>query len=335
MDVPSLKKALLDPAIFPDPSEEIELIETHISILFLTNRYVYKVKKPVDFGFLDFTSLEKRRYFCEREVFLNRRLAPSVYLGVVKIAESEGKLSLEAEGEVIDYAVKMKRIPGDRFLDKLLVKNQVTREMIRAVSKRLARFYAKAHTSEFIRSFARPERIKQDTDENFEQTEKYVGASLPDETYASTRERTNEFLRTREKVFHERMSSGHIRDCHGDLRLEHIVWGEEIFIIDCIEFNERFRYTDVAADLAFLAMDLDYHGREDLSEALIRIYRQESGDGAVWSVLNFYKCYRAYVRGKVESFKSEDTSTTEADRRKALERARKYFTLAHRYALML
>jgi aminoglycoside phosphotransferase family enzyme len=332
MDIPSLQKALLDPQIYPDLPNEVEFIETHISLVFLTREYVYKVKKPVDFGFLDFTSLDKRKYFCEQEVKLNRRLSPDIYLGVVEITFDRDQISFNGKGQVEEYAVQMKRIPEELLLDKLLEKGQVDREMMEALSDRLARFYASAETNEHIKSFAKPGRVKQDTDENFDQTEKYIGAVISKPIYEEIQKRTNDFFRTREALFRRRIVSDRIRDCHGDLRLEHIFWGKEIAIFDCVEFNERFRYTDVAADIGFLAMDLDYHGREDLSEHLIRTYIERSGDQDLSLLLDFYKCYRAYVRGKVESFRLDDPHIPEAEKAGALKRAKKYFELAHRYA---
>jgi aminoglycoside phosphotransferase family enzyme len=332
LQISSLREALLNPEIYPDHPRTIKFIETHISLLFLTGNHVYKVKKPVDFGFLDFTSLEKRKYFCEQEVKLNRRLSPDIYLGVVKITKEGNQILLDGKGELVEYAVKMKQIPEEFLMDKLLEKKQVTSKMIEGVSEKLVNFYFAAETNDRIKSFAKPERVKQDTDENFEQTEKYIEVTIPREVYEEVKNRTNEFFRTKGKIFYQRIASDRIRDCHGDLRLEHIFWGDEISIFDCIEFNERFRYTDVAADLAFLAMDLDYHNREDLSEHLIRAYVGESGDHELMGVLDFYECYRAYVRGKVESFRLDDPHIPEGEKKEALKRAQKYFSLAHRYA---
>jgi len=333
MDIPSLQKALLNPKIYPDLPEKVELIETHISLVFLTPAYVYKVKKPVNFGFLDFTSLDKRKYFCQQEVKLNRRLSPNLYLGVVEITSDGEWISFAGKGEVEEVAVKMKRIPEELLLDKLLERGQVDREMMRTLSERLARFYASAETNDHIKSFGKPERIKQDADENFEQTEKYVGAVLSRPVYDEIQKRTNEFFKNREPLFHRRIDSGRIRDCHGDLRLEHIFWGKEIAIFDCIEFNERFRYTDVAADIAFLAMDLDYHKRSDLSDDLIQSYIETSSDREALHLLDFYKCYRAYVRGKVESFRLDDPHIPDAEKKGAVARAKNYFELAYQYAL--
>ena len=332
IDTAFLKKALLNPKIYPDHPKEVVFFETHISLLFFTGDHVYKVKKPVDFGFLDFTSLEKRKFFCVQEVNLNRRLSPEIYLGVVKITKDGDQILLDGRGEVVEYAVKMKQIPEELLMDKLLEKKQVTSKMIEAVSEKLVHFYFTAETNESIKSFGRPERVKQDTDENFEQTIRYMGITIPKDVYEEIKNKTNDFFRTGEPILYQRMAFDKIRDCHGDLRLEHIFWGKEISIFDCIEFNERFRYTDVAADIAFLAMDLDYHGREDLSEHLIRAYIGESGDYELMSVLDFYKCYRAYVRGKVESFRLDDPNIPEKEKEEALKRAQKYFNLSYRYA---
>ncbi|HUL37526.1 MAG TPA: hypothetical protein VLW47_07560 [Thermodesulfobacteriota bacterium] len=330
--IPSLQKLLLNPEIYPDHPQAVKFIETHISLLFLTGNHVYKVKKPVDFGFLDFTTLGKRKFFCEQEVKLNRRLSPTIYLGVVTITKEGNRIMLDGKGELVEYAVKMRQIPEEFLMDKLLEKKQVTPRMIEAVSEKLVKFYFAAESNDLIQSFAKPERVKQDTDENFEQTEKYIDVTIPGQVYEAVKNRTNEFFRTKGKIFHQRIATDRIRDCHGDLRLEHIFWGDEISIFDCIEFNERFRYTDVAADIAFLAMDLDYHSRQDLSEHLIRTFIGESGDQELVEVLGFYKCYRAYVRGKVESFRLDDPHIPGGEKKEALKRAQKYFDLAYRYA---
>ncbi len=332
MDVSALQKALLNPKTYPDRPPFIKFVETHISLLFLTGNHVYKIKKPVDFGFLNFTSLEKRKFFCEQEVKLNRRLSPAIYLGVVRITQEGERIHLEGEGEPVEYAVKMKQIPEENLMDKLLERGQVTPKMIEAVSGKLVQFYFSAETNDHIKSFAKPARVKQDTDENFEQTERYIDVTISKEIFGEVKNKTNAFFERNEKIFEQRITSDRIRDCHGDLRLEHIFWGDEISIFDCIEFNQRFRYTDVAADIAFLAMDLDYHGREDLSGHLIGAYVAESGDHDLMEVLDFYKCYRAYVRGKVESFRLDDSHIPEKEKKEALKRAQNYFGLARRYA---
>jgi aminoglycoside phosphotransferase family enzyme len=286
----------------------------------------------MNFGFLDFTTLEKRKYFCEQEVKLNLRLSPGIYLGVVEVTDDGGQISFNGKGKAIEYAVWMRQIPENRLMDQLLLKGEVTPEMIQRVSEKLVRFYSEADTNEVIRSFGKPGRVKQDTDENFEQTGKYIDWVIRREVYEWIKERTNRFLKDQEKLFEKRIAEERIRDCHGDLRLEHIFWGDEICIFDCIEFNERFRYTDVAADIAFLAMDIDYQGRGDLNPYLINTYISGSGDCDLPGILDFYMCYRAYVRGKVESFRLDDPNIPEEEKKKALKKAQKYFDLAHRYS---
>lgn len=332
MEISFLREALLKPDLYPDHPRSVNLIETHISLVFLTGNYVYKVKKPVDFGFLDFTTLEKRKFFCEQEVRLNRRLSPTIYLGVVPITGEGDRIILDGGGKLLEYAVKMKQIPEKFLMDKLLDRNQVTPKMVEAISEKLAKFYFSAETNDLIKSFAQPERVKQDTDENFQQTQKYIGTTISGKVYEKVRSRTDDFYVKKMTLFYERIAADRIRDCHGDLRLEHIFWGDEISIFDCIEFNERFRYTDWAADIGFLAMDLDYHGRQDLSAHLIQVFVDKSGDPGLMEILDFYKCYRAYVRGKVESFRLDDLHIPEAEKKEAFKRAEKYFDLAHHYA---
>ncbi len=332
MDISSLQKALLNPEIYPDRPRHIRWVETHISLVFLTGTYVYKIKKPVNFGFLDFTSLERRKFFCEEEVRLNRRLARDLYLGVFSITADRGKVSFNGKGKIIEYAVKMRQISEEFLMNRLVDENRVTPKMVEAISEKLVHFYSSAETSDYIESFAKPDRVRQDTDENFVQTEKYRGVTIPKEVYDHIKGRTDQFLKEKEKLFYRRIASHRIRDCHGDLRLEHIFWGDEISIIDCIEFNERFRYTDVAADLAFLSMDIDYHGKPEFNEPLIQTYIQKSGDEDLLKVLDFYKCYRAYVRGKVDSFQLDDPNIPAEKKREILKRAERYFDLSNRYA---
>ncbi len=332
MDTQTLQRALMNPAIYPERPEKVGFTETHISLLFFTGKHAYKVKKSVNFGFLDFTTLEKRRHFCQLELSLNRRLSKDIYLDVVEIKQRGREIVLDSQGRIIEYAVKMRQISEDRLMHSLLARGQVTPDMVGKVAERLAAFYEKAETNDRIREFARPERVKQDTDENFEQTEKYIGKTISREQYEEIKGATNSFLREKREVFFSRIESDRIRDCHGDLRLEHIFFDKDISILDCIEFNERFRYTDVSADIGFLAMDLDYRGRSDLSDHLMERYVERSGDKEIYIVLDFYKSYRAYVRGKVESFILDDRHIGEREKRRARSQAAAYFALSQRYA---
>jgi aminoglycoside phosphotransferase family enzyme/predicted kinase len=327
-----LIEALLEPRAWPERPEKVELQQTHISYLFFTPHYVYKVKKPVEFGFLDFGTLEKRFYFCREEVRLNRRLAPGVYLDVVPITSGKEGITMGGEGEVLEYAVKMKRLPAETMLEVMLEKESVTRPAIQRVAETVASFHKKAETSGHIAEFGNPGMVKNNTDENFAQTRDYIGRTITKEKYDDISSYTDGFLSSNRGVFLSRVEGGFIKDCHGDIHSEHISISDDIQIYDCIEFNERFRYSDVVADAAFLSMDLDFHNRHDLARLYDDVYFSSTGDLEGRRLLDFYKCYRAFVRGKVEGFKLMEPEETEEDKREALLKTRLYFHLAHLYA---
>ncbi len=332
MDQSLILQAMGDPAFYPDAPSAVTVRQTHISTLFLTEDYVYKVKKPVNFGFLDFTTPSARHYFCEQEVLLNRRLSPGVYLGVSAIHQSDRGIHFDPPGEVVEYAVRMRRIPEARMMDVLLAQGEVDTGIIHRIVLQLVDFHGRARTDREISLYGSATRVGKNTEENFRQTEAFIGTTLGRDPFHRIRAFTRDFLERRRVLFRKRVADKRIRDCHGDIRMEHICIVEPIVIFDCIEFNRRFRYTDVAADLAFLAMDLDFHERPDLSRSLVETYIEYSQDWELLKVIRFYKCYRAYVRGKVESFQSADPAVPEAARKRHLSQARKYFALADTYA---
>ena len=326
-----INQALLNPQAYPNKPEKIELVQTQMSFIFLTGKFVYKVKKEVNLGYLDYTTLEKRRFFCYQELDLNRRLCPGAYLAVVPIVEEKGGLRIEGQGEAIEYAVKMKQLPQTCMMDALLLKGQVTREMIATVAKKLSEFHQRAKTNKEISAFGRINIIRYNCDENFAQTEKYTGISITTEKYRSIKNYANRFIDSNTNLFDKRVREGKIRDCHGDLHAAHVCFTDDICIYDCIEFNDRFRYSDVASEIAFLAMDLDRYQQAGLSQQLVNAYVKLSRDEELLELLNFYKCYRAYVRGKVESFKIDDPYITEEEKIAVLAVARSYFELAKSY----
>ncbi|MBI5286528.1 MAG: AAA family ATPase [Deltaproteobacteria bacterium] len=333
MVLPPLIEALLNPTAYPDSPEVIELQQTHISYLFFTPHYVYKVKKPVDFGFLDFTTLEKRQFFCHQEVILNRRLAPDVYIGVEAITQGGEEVRMGGKGKIIEYAVKMRRLPLDRMMDRLLAnRGEVSEDMIKRVANVIADFHKRATTSPYISSFGEPEIIRVNTEENFQQTKPYIRRTITQRQWEEIGEYTGTFLKDKEGLFLKRIEEGRIKDCHGDIHSEHICITNGIYIFDCIEFNERFRYSDIVADIAFLTMDLDLYNRHDLSLAFQDAYEGASGDRGVKELLDFYECYRAFVRGKVEGFKLEQREIHEEEKKKARRKANRYFHLSHLYA---
>jgi aminoglycoside phosphotransferase family enzyme len=329
--LPDLVQALLDPKTYPHAPQKVELMQTQMSFLFLTGDYVYKVKKPVDLGYLDYTTLEKRRFFCQQELKLNRRLCPDIYLEVVPIVQHQGKILLGGKGEVVEYAVKMRQLPPQHMMDVLLSKNQVSEGMVRQVAQKLVDFHQQAETNAEISRYGSLSTILINTEENFTQTQKYIGVSVSQEQYQSIKAYTDSFAEQNIRLFKKRVKEGRIRDCHGDLHSAHICFIDGICIYDCIEFNDRFRYCDVASEIAFLAMDLDYHRHPDLSQHFIDAYVKSSQDEELLKLLHFYKCYRAYVRGKVESFKLDDPHIPEGEKTRALAAARRYFQLAESY----
>jgi len=329
--LPELVKALLKPAAYPEAVGKIELMQTQMSFVFLTDEFVYKVKKPVDLGYLDYTTLDKRQFFCQKEVELNRRLCPEIYLGVVPITRDKGAFVIGGRGEAIEYAVKMRRLPQQKMLNVLLANDRVTAEMITGVARKLAAFHQKAETNAEICAFGGIKAITGNTDENFTQTGKYIGRTISKDSYQHIKEYTDSFIEKNTPLFKKRIKEGRIRDCHGDLHAAHICFADGICIYDCIEFNDRFRYCDVASEMAFLAMDLDHYGRADLSRSLIKAYVAGSQDKELLKLLAFYKGYRAYVRGKVESFKLDDPYISTGEKKKTRDIAASYFDLARAY----
>ena len=329
-DFNRLIAALSDAGTYHEVTE-VRVIQTQMSVVFLAGEYVYKVKKPINLGYVDYTQLERRKYFCEHEVDLNRRLCPDTYLGVVPITASGDRYVLGGPSTPIEYAVKMRRLPDDKLLDKLLKQDEVTPAMMEQIATKLARFHQDAATGEEIAKFGSPEAITRNTEESFSQTEKYIGQTISPEQYTTISSYTRNFIRKNDQLFAKRAKDGRIRDCHGDLHAQHICFCHDLCIFDCIEFNDRFRYSDTAAEVAFLAMDLERSGRADLARSFVTTYISESGDDDLIKLLGFYKCYRAYVRGKVNSFKTNDPYVPEDNRRESLAIARGYFDLAAAY----
>lgn len=317
---------------YPHPAAKVKLVQTHISYVLLAGEYVYKIKKPVNFGFLDFTSLEKRRFFCNREVELNRRLCPELYLGVVSITRAGDKFSLDGPGEVVDYAVKMARMDEEQMMGRTIEAGKLTKTTLNKIVDILVPFYEKAEGGALLAGFGTPEAVAVNVLENFQQTEGFVGCkSLSAAQFQHIGDYARAFLKHGE-LFGARINGDRIRDCHGDLYSANICLSEPIMIFDCIEFNERFRYCDVASDVAFLAMDLDYHGLEKLSQHFIASFVKRSGDQGLLSMLDFYKCYRAYVRGKIGLFTAHAPEVDAATKAASLAQAGRYFKLAERYA---
>jgi aminoglycoside phosphotransferase family enzyme/predicted kinase len=334
---PHILESLQHPSAYPAypvQTRSVELIQTHISWLFLTDTHVFKLKKPVNFGFLDFSTLDLRRFYCYEELRLNRRLCPDIYEQVIELRKTATGAAFVGDGDVIEYAVMMKRLPADRMLDRLVDSGTISLEEIRIIAREISTFHSNALTSPYISGFGSLEQIRSNWRENFEQALPFRISTLPSEVCETIHSYVDEFTDSQRVLFTERIETGYIRECDGDIHLGNIcLLNATAYIFDCIEFNERFRFSDTAADLAFLLMDLEYHGRPDLADAALSAYITASGDTTLAKLITFYKVYRAFIRGKVESLQLLDTGIDQEARAVAEKRGIRYFRLAQGYCM--
>jgi aminoglycoside phosphotransferase family enzyme len=328
----NLPAALLDLYAYPEPTTRVDLVQTHISWVFLTDRFAYKVKKPVDLGFLNFTTLRRRHFYLHRELVLNRRLCPEIYLDVLPIVEHRGILQVGGHGHPVEYALKMVRLPQERMMDEVADRGELKEEHLDRIIARLVPFYEQAAAAPRIDKYGEPAVIAFNHRENFSSTAGLVGEMLPADLFALIQSFSWGFLEKKRRLFLRRIKEGRIRDCHGDLHMKNICLADGVYIYDCIEFNPRFRYGDVAADIDFLAMDLDFHGYRELSRHFVEGFARASNDPELLEILDFYKCYRAYVRGKINAFVAVDPEQKPETREQAGKLARAYFALAGEYA---
>ena len=312
--------------------ERVELVQTHASWVFLAGDYVYKIKKPVDFGFLDFSTMAKRRFYCREELRLNRRLGGDYYLRVENVVRRENGYFLGGKGTVVDYAVVMRRLPETFLMRNLLAEDLLQEHQLDELVELLHSFYGQAKVFKDGRYGSR-EKVRFDVEENFSQTKNFVNDTILARDYQRIIDFSRNFLHDRHKLFVRRVKDGAVREGHGDLHMEHVCLAPGApLVYDCIEFNQRFRRLDVVNDLAFLAMDLEENNSFDYAAYFTDRCRQELGSLFEPELLLFYKCYRAYVRGKVLSFLSADSALAEEARNRARIQAARYFRLATIYA---
>jgi uncharacterized protein len=331
--LPVLIQQMMQPGFYPHPtSESVELIQTHISYVLLTGDYAYKVKKPVNFGFLNYSTLELRQHFCQEELRMNRRGASEVYLEVLPITQNDSQFCLEGEGEPVEYTLKMRQFPQDALFLSLFEKGELTEELMIELGRVVAKFHAQALTNDYIRSFGEVEQVRQAFDENYAQTEKYIDGPQTQAQFEQTKQFTDNFFAQKQELFTSRMQNNWIRECHGDLHLRNIcLWHDKIVLFDCIEFNEPFRFVDVMFDIAYAVMDLEARERTDLSNAYLNTYVEEIGDWEGLEILPIYLNRQSYVRAKVISFLLDDPSVSPEDKEKAKATAAFYYKLAWEY----
>lgn len=314
----------------------VSLRTTHASWVFVVGDDVWKLKRPVDFGFLDFRTLEARRHFCAEEIRLNRRLAPDVYLGVEPVRRMAEGLALGAgPGTVVDWAVHMRRLPDEASAEALLARGALDAGLLEELARALASFLARAPRAD---AYGAPEALRASVDENFAQVAPFVGDLIAAGTLEEVRAFHVGELRAKTERFLARVAEGRIRDGHGDLRLEHVYFladrpgGAAPTVIDCIEFNDRFRCGDGAGEAAFLAMELEAARRPDLAAGFLARFAEAAGDLGLYEVLDFYLSYRAFVRAKVAGFVAADANAPPAVRARKREEARRDFALARSFA---
>jgi aminoglycoside phosphotransferase family enzyme/predicted kinase len=331
--IPPLIAALLRPESYWHPADDIQLHETHISWVILAGPFAYKIKKPVDFGFLDFTTRERRLADCADEIRLNRRLCPDVYLGIVDVVERDGGYFLGGPGRPVEPAVWMRRLPERGMLPTILARQVVGPQLVRRIARQLAQFHTVAATGPGVDAYGSLATVRANWDENFAQTVRFVGRTIPPAIHARIREFVERFLADNRELLERRVAGGRIREGHGDLHAGSIcVEGRRVHLFDCLEFAPRFRCSDVAAEVAFLAMDLDHFGRADLAADFVDEYVRRSGDTELPRLLDFYKCYRAYVRGKVTCLRLDEPGLSPEGRSGIEAEARAYFDLVWAYA---
>jgi len=330
--LPPLITALCDGKIYGQPGADIQLLQTHISYVFLTGRYAYKIKKPVNLGFLDFSTLDKRHHYCEEELRLNRRLAPQLYLEVVPITGSPAHPVLGCAGTAIEYAVKMAEFPQQARLDHVLAQGGLTSAQIDALASQIAVFHNSIAVAGSDSMFGTPARVLQPALENFEQIRPLLDDTNDLAALDELQSWTQREYTALEPAFAQRKQDGFIRECHGDLHLANIALvNGAITIFDCIEFNDNLRWIDVLSEIAFLVMDLMDRNRPEFAYRALNAYLELSGDYSGLGVLRFYLTYRAMVRAKVATIRLHQAGLGQSERTAIFRNYRSYIQLAQKF----
>lgn len=328
----ALIAALQDPSLYPHPVEGFRVIETHISWVILTGPYAYKMKKPVDFGFLDFTDLAARRHFCEEELRLNQRMAPQIYLEVLPLTGSPQAPVLGAAGEPFEYLLKMREFPQSQLLAEVQARGELTDAHIDALAQQIATFHLATPQVEAGHPLNSAEAIVAPMRQNFEQIRPLLGEPADLQQLDALEEWTETSIRRLQPLLEQRCQQGFIRECHGDLHLGNATLLDgQVVLFDCIEFNEPFRLIDIASDAAFLAMDLEDRGLKSQARRFINGWLERTGDYASLELLNLYKAYRALVRAKVSLFRLHQEQDA-VQRKVILRQYRSYADLAESYS---
>lgn len=324
--------ALLKSRAYNHPTGEIKLIETHISWVILTGTYAYKIKKPLNLGFLDFSSLSKRKQCCEEELRLNSRTATGIYLEVVSINGTAESPGLAGDGDIIEYAVKMKQFPQQCQLDHLLLSNKLTTSELKEFANMVANFHQSTSVAETNTKYGGPNQVLEPVNENIFQ----IRNRVKDIDCNKALNKLEQWIKQQEKelfpLFNLRKSSGFIRECHGDLHLRNLAWiDNKPVAFDCIEFNPYLRWIDVISDIAFLIMDLHSRNQFELSQCFLNSYLEITGDYEGIKLLPFYSIYRALVRAKVDAINMTESHVSNIDLNHEKKELFSYIKLAKSY----
>mgnify|MGYP002713051256 FL=1 len=327
----TLVNAMLEPEFYNHPVQQVQLIETHISWVFLTGDYAYKIKKPVDFGFLDFTRLERRKFYCEEELRLNSRLAADIYLNVTPITKADGTFQLDGDGEPVEYAVKMKQFDPHSLLKQLLEDDQIHLQHIEQLADKLADFHQQIECAGAHTPFGQSGEVIKPVAQNFSLLRDIVSDAQDLNKLLIVEQAAMKLHQQLKTVFDDRKQQGFIRECHGDMHLGNIALiDDRILIFDGIEFNDSFKWIDTMSELAFLVMDLQDQQRDDFASRVVNRYLSRTGDYQGLQVLRFYQMYRAMVRAKVNGLQMQQ-QTDDAARHEYQHDMRNYLDLAIRY----
>ncbi|TNF92412.1 MAG: aminoglycoside phosphotransferase [Gammaproteobacteria bacterium] len=310
--MPLFISTLLTPDCYKHPVDKPQLIETHISWVILTGTYAYKIKKPVNFGFLDFSTLEKRHFFCQEELRLNRRLAPDMYLAVVPIVGSADKPEMDGKGNAFEYAVRMLQFPQENQLDHMLDRNELSVEHIDQIALLIARFHQDNVVADNDTPFGDPEHVYQPVDENFKQIRENINGQDHLESLEKLQHWSKNQFKALHSTFEARKRNRYIRECHGDMHLRNMVLQDnKPLVFDCIEFNPNLRWIDVINEIAFFIMDMHNRQRYQIAWRFLNIYLEQTGDYEGVVVLPFYLQYRAMVLAKVHAIRANQPSISQ------------------------
>lgn len=328
-----LLAGLSRPDAYPHPVDGVNVVQTHISAVFLTGRFAYKLKKPLDLGFLDFSTIERRKHFCEEELRLNRRLAPQLYLEVLPVTGTYEQPHIGGDGEALDYVLRMRQFDPAQQLDRLLERGELDTALIDRLIPVITKFHAAAETAPEGGEFGRPEVVFAPMQQNFDQLRPLIVDPAQQAQLARLEAWTQRQYAELQPLLAQRLAQGHVRECHGDMHLGNMTLLDgEITVFDGIEFNEHFRWIDVANEIAFLVMDLASRGAHDLAHHTLNAWLEATGDYAALPLMRFYQTYRAMVRAKVSSIRLGQPGIDQAEREEILAAYQRYADLAESYA---